>query len=196
MKDAVKATEALDKYVELTDKVNFSNQQKRIAEMEVNYQTEKKKQQILILEKEKKLNKAYLAGLLVLLIAVVLLTIVIYRAARNKSIIASQEAKIQEQKISELEKEKQLIATKSVLQGEEAERSRMARDLHDGLGGMLSSVKINLSTMKGNSIITDENAEAFGHAIKLLDHSITELRRVAHNMMPRNTYALWAKGCF
>jgi two-component system NarL family sensor kinase len=196
LRDAVKATEALDKYMELTDKVNFANQQKRIAEMEVNYQTEKKKQQILVLEKEKKLNKAYLVGLLVLLSSVVVITILIYRAARNKSIIASQEAKIQSQKISELEKEKQLIATKSVLQGEEAERSRMARDLHDGLGGMLSSVKINLSTMKGNSIITDENAEAFSHAIKLLDHSITELRRVAHNMMPETLVHYGLKAAF
>lgn len=46
--------------------------------------------------------------------------------------------------------------------------------------------------MKGNSIITSENALAFDHAIKLLDTSISELRRVAHNLMPEtlNHYGL------
>lgn len=46
--------------------------------------------------------------------------------------------------------------------------------------------------MKGNSIITSENAEAFDHAIRLLDTSIGELRRVAHNLMPEtlNHYGL------
>ena len=46
--------------------------------------------------------------------------------------------------------------------------------------------------MKGNSIITSENAETFDHALRLLDTSISELRRVAHNLMPEtlNRYGL------
>lgn len=46
--------------------------------------------------------------------------------------------------------------------------------------------------MKGNSIITSENADAFDHALRLLDTSISELRRVAHNLMPEtlNHYGL------
>jgi signal transduction histidine kinase len=46
--------------------------------------------------------------------------------------------------------------------------------------------------MKGNSILTSENAQAFDHAINLLDSSISELRRVAHNLMPEtlNHYGL------
>jgi signal transduction histidine kinase len=192
LRDAAMATEALDKYVELTDEVNLKNQQKRIAEMEVQYQTEKKKQQIQILEKENKLKQFYLIALLIAIVAIAAIALLIYRSARNRNLIARQEAKLQEQRISELEKERQLVATKSVLKGEESERSRMARDLHDGLGGLLSGVKINLSSMKGNLIITSENAEAFDHAIKLLDTSISELRRVAHNLMPEtlNHYGL------
>lgn len=60
----------------------------------------------------------------------------------------------------------------------------MATDLHDGLGGLLSSAKINLASMKGNMILTSENVSLFNHALSLLDSSISELRRVAHNLMP------------
>ncbi|MCF8391526.1 MAG: sensor histidine kinase, partial [Bacteroidales bacterium] len=83
-----------------------------------------------------------------------------------------------------LERERQLIAARSVLQGEETERIRLAGDLHDGLGGLLAGVKLKLSSMKENAIITSENLEHFNHALNLLDTSINEMRRVAHNLMP------------
>ena len=66
----------------------------------------------------------------------------------------------------------------------EVERSRVAKDLHDGLGGMLSGVKMTLSTIPGNVILSDTNAKVFTSAIHQLDKSITEMRRVAHSMMP------------
>ena len=92
--------------------------------------------------------------------------------------------KIQQAKIDELQTEKLLTATEAVLKGEEQERSRLAKDLHDGLGGMLSGIKHSLSTMKENLIMTPGNAQAFERSIDMLDSSIREMRRVAHNMMP------------
>jgi len=72
----------------------------------------------------------------------------------------------------------------SIIQGQELERSRMAKDLHDGLGGMLSGIKLNLSSMKGNMIIQERDAQLFNRSIFQLDNAIAEMRRVAHNMMP------------
>jgi two-component system, NarL family, sensor kinase len=73
------------------------------------------------------------------------------------------------------------------LQGEESERRRLARDLHDGLGGLLSGVKLNLMNLKkGNYTLTHEFENNFNNALNLLDNTIGELRRVAHNMMPES----------
>ena len=82
------------------------------------------------------------------------------------------------------ESEKQLIAMNSIIQGQEAERSRMAKDLHDGLGGMLSGIKLNLSALKGNLDSTEKEWPLFNKSIVQLDKAIAEMRRVAHNMMP------------
>ena len=71
-----------------------------------------------------------------------------------------------------------------MLKGQEEERSRLAKDLHDGLGGLLSGVKYSLSNMKDNLIVTPENMTVFERSLDMLDTSIRELRRVAHNMMP------------
>jgi signal transduction histidine kinase len=95
-----------------------------------------------------------------------------------------QKQKLQQHRISELETLQQLTATEAVLKGEEQERTRLAKDLHDGLGGMLSGIKYSLNTMKGNLIMTPENNQAFERSINMLDSSIQEMRRVAHNMMP------------
>lgn len=69
----------------------------------------------------------------------------------------------------------------------------MARDLHYGLGGLLSGVKIILSSVKGNSVISSENAKIFDQPLKLLDSSIIELRRVAHSLMPETLNHLGLK---
>jgi two-component system, NarL family, sensor kinase len=82
------------------------------------------------------------------------------------------------------EREKQMVAMNSIIQGQEAERSRMAKDLHDGLGSMLSGIKLNLSSIKGNMAIPENDTLLFNKSLVQLDNAITEMRRVAHNMMP------------
>ncbi len=154
------------------------------AVMKVKYETEKKEVQIKKLEAEKtvqelsirqkkSLNYILIGGAATLLI----ISLLSYRNYKHKQ-------KLQQQRISELETQQQLTATENVLKGEEQERTRLAKDLHDGLGGMLSGIKYSLNTMKGNLILTPDNAQAFERSMDMLDSSIKEMRRVAHNMMP------------
>jgi signal transduction histidine kinase len=110
-------------------------------------------------------------------VLVIIITFFIIRNIYQKRIIT-------EQKLQHLEKERQLLATQSVLQGEEAERGRLAKDLHDGLGGLLSGVKLSLTGLKVNYALSDENVKKFDHTLDLLDSSIKEMRRISHNMMP------------
>ena len=172
------------KYMTIRDSVFNAGKSKQIIELETKYQSEIKQEEILRLRAEEKRRTA----LLYLLVAVIiLLGFSIYyftRLVRKNRIIAEQNLQISEEKIRELEKEKLYLAARSVIEGQEAERSRLASDLHNGLGGLLSGIKINLSTMKENSVITHENVNAFNHALSLLDTSISELRRIAHNLMP------------
>jgi signal transduction histidine kinase len=73
-----------------------------------------------------------------------------------------------------------------VLDGETQERTRLARDLHDGLGSLLTAVKFNLGGMNKGAILGDKDVEQFHTAIDLLDESMHELRRVAHHLMPES----------
>jgi two-component system, NarL family, sensor kinase len=92
--------------------------------------------------------------------------------------------KLQQQQITRLERDKQLLAIDAMLKGQEEERGRLAKDLHDGLGGMLSGVKLNFNNIKETLIMDVENTIRFKNSILQLDNSIVELRKVAHNLMP------------
>lgn len=147
------------------------------AELETKYETEKKDKQLELQEAQLRYRMTInylLFGTVVTLLVISLLT---YRNYLQKQ-------KLQQLRISELETEKQLNSTEGVLKGEEQERTRLAKDLHDGLGGMLSGIKYSLNAMKGNLIMTPENHQAFERSMDMLDSSIKEMRRVAHNMMP------------
>ena len=160
-------------------------------ELETKYETEKKEQQIVQLEWEGELQQLRLhqkngligglTGLSALLLIIGTLTV---RNLRHRRRLAEQEIEIQQQQILQLKQEQQLSVANAVLRSQEDERSRLARDLHDGLGGMLSGVKQSLNGMKGNQILTETAATALGLVIADLDRSIGELRHIARNMMP------------
>ena len=161
----------------LRDSINADNLLELSTEFETKYETEKKEIKILLQQNQLKQKSTFIYFLSAGVIAMLIISLLIYRNYRNRQ-------KLQQAKIEELETEKQLTATEAVLKGEEQERTRLAKDLHDGLGGMLSGIKFSLSNMKENLIMTPGNAQAFERSIDMLDSSIREMRRVAHSMMP------------
>ncbi|MDH4090052.1 MAG: tetratricopeptide repeat protein [Cyclobacteriaceae bacterium] len=189
--DFKKAYDYLSKSSTLSDSLFKLESSEKIAEMEAKYQNEKKIKEILQLQQEKALQQLSLRQKstfnYVLLGSIATLLIIVFLAYRNfkhKQKLLQQTAQLQTQRIKELEQEKKLVAYNSLLKGQELERSRMAKDLHDGLGGMLSGVKLSLGAMKGNIILSEDNTRLFARVLDQLDHSISEMRRVAHNMMP------------
>ena len=163
------------------DELNEADNEKELSEyeleLETKYETEKKSAKII--SQQAQLKQQLTINYLVIgaAIGLLIISLLAYHAYRQKQ-------KLQQQRIADLETQQQLTSTEAVLKGEEQERTRLARDLHDGLGGMLSGIKYSLNTMKGNLIMTPDNAQAFERSIDMLDSSIQEMRRVAHNMMP------------
>lgn len=144
---------------------------------EKKFESSRKETQIKLQQAQLRQKSNLIYFLIVGAIALLIISLLGYRNYTHRQ-------KLQQAKIDELETEKQLTATEAVLKGEEQERTRLAKDLHDGLGGMLSGIKFSLNTVKENLIMTPDNVHAFERSIDMLDSSIKEMRRVAHNMMP------------
>lgn len=169
---------------QLSDSISSDEVKHKITMLETRFKVAGKDREIKSLQDEKKIQYLQLRQkntinyiLIGSLLTLFVISILIYRNYQHRQ-------KLQQAKIDELETEKQLTATEAVLKGEEQERTRLAKDLHDGLGGMLSGIKFSLGNIKENLIMTPDNALAFNRSIDMLDSSIQEMRRVAHNMMP------------
>lgn len=179
-----KAYEYQQQFKQLSDSINSEESREKISMMEVRFRVDNKDQEIERLKTQDQLSKLSIRQKntlnYILIGGATALIIILLLGYRNYT----HRQKLQQQRIAELETEKQLLATQSLLKGQEDERSRMAKDLHDGLGGMLSGVKLQLGAMKGNLILTGETSVLFNNALDKLDESISEMRRVAHNMMP------------
>lgn len=149
----------------------FSQKNKNaIAKLE----SEKELQELTAINKQKSILNKILIGCAG---ALLLIGVLGYRNFRSRQ-------KLQQQQITQLEIDKQLLAIDAMLKGQEEERSRLAKDLHDGLGGMLSGVKLSFVNMKENLIMDAESVTSFEKSILQLDNTIAELRKVAHNLMP------------
>lgn len=164
-------------YSDLRDSLTDSENFKVASDLQNRYENQKKEIEIIKLkttnEKKATLNKVLISTAIVLL----LLGFLGYKNFRNKQ-------KLQNLKITELEKDKQLLAIDAMLKGQEEERGRIAKDLHDGLGGLLSGTKLSFTNMRENLILTPENALQFEKSLNMLDTTIADLRKVAHNLMP------------
>lgn len=174
----------LDSFNVLRDSIQHEADGDRIEFLDAKYQAEKKEAQINQLQSDKEIQRLNIQKknvlnyfLIAAALIIILVALLIYRNFKQKQAL-------QQQRIGELETQQQLMATEAVLKGEEQERTRLAKDLHDGLGGMLSGIKYSFNTMKGNLVMTPENTQAFERSMDMLDSSIKEMRRVAHNMMP------------
>lgn len=122
--------------------------QSTLSEMEVRYETLEKEAQLRELAQRHRLSRLH-NWLLLSLIAVLLIVVVVI-------IIVSRQRR-------------RLTNMQSRLQGEVDERTRLGRDMHDRLGGILTSIHMQ----SGEPLIKELSKQA-----------TEEMRRVAHHLMP------------
>lgn len=171
-----------EELIDLKDTIYKKSLTSEIAEMQIKYETEKKQQNINLLNKENKIQKltvakrnTYLLVTLAALLTTILLGFLFYNRYKLK-----QETRLKTEIIKQ-----QDLATKAVLEAEEKERKRIAGDLHDGVGQLFSVVKMNLSGLLARLKITNTDDEALAQkTIALVDESCKEVRNISHQMMP------------
>ncbi len=106
----------------------------------------------------------------------------LYRNSRQRVVLAEKDRKLQQEQILFLERQQQVLSLQSMINGQETERTRIAKDLHDGLGGLFSTVKMYFSTLEHQLKL--EGNELFKKSLGMVDTAAGEIRRIAHNMMP------------
>lgn len=177
-----KYKKALDEYKKsmvLKDSIENQGIVNNLNQLDVKYRTsEKDKQltenQLQLSRQESSLRQKNLWIACISFAA--FLFILLYRIKQHKE-------RLQQQKIKTMEREHELGQLKAMMKGEENERNRLARELHDGIGGMLSSINMNLNVIQArHSEIA--NIEKLDEVVQMLQDTSSEVRKTAHNLMP------------
>jgi len=121
-------------------------------------------------------------GLLALLILII--AVIGIRSLQHKRNLAETRLKLHEQKIEKLLSDQELKSINAMMEGQDKERKRIAQDLHDRLGSMLSTVKHHFSAMETKiTELRDQNMVQYNTAITLLDDAVREVRHISHDML-------------
>ena len=137
--------------------------------------------ELSLLQKQKKITYLSIVGAMSILGLVTFY--LFYLNAKRRTELVEKELAFRNMEVESMQKGRSILALSSTLEGQETERSRIAQDLHDGLGGLLSAVKAHYGKIQ-NEIIQMESLQIFDTAEGLLDTACEEVRRISHNLMP------------
>lgn len=171
------------KYEVLHDSIVGTETRQNIHQLEIEYQTAQKEraiadQQLVIannnLQIAKKDNSIFLWSTIAiaLLSGIIIFTMFYHNKQRRNA-----------EKIKLLEKQNEVKVLNALMEGEEKERSRLARELHDGVGGILSASKMHLSMLREEEKRGARSAQ-LTNISAMLDHASQEIRTIAHNLFP------------
>lgn len=111
------------------------------------------------------------------------ITFLLYRTMRTRQRLAAKEKELHHQQVDQLLSQQEIKSINAMLEGQEKERERVAKDLHDRIGSMLGSIKHQIGSLE--SEVADVKAGQLAQYKKvnsLLDDTAGELRRISHDM--------------
>jgi len=162
-------------YFARIDSITQNDNLNKIAHIETKYNLAKKDQEISEQRAENFRQRVALITLLASLLAAAALGYLFYNRFRLRKKAELDAAIIREQK----------LGLSAVIEAQEAERKRIARDLHDGIAQELVALKLGFDAL-GRRIgkIVPEESQRFAELGEQLDNSCTEVRSIAHVMSP------------
>ncbi len=84
-------------------------------------------------------------------------------------------------------KEMEAVALNSMLEGQEQERKRIAKEIHDGLGPMLSTIKLHLESIRTDLQNSDQDIllKKIKNTFKLIDDVAADMRSLSRRLLPK-----------
>lgn len=166
------------KTLDFTNQFYYSQQTKSIRLQELDSQVKTLAVEKELAEEQSRHQRIINSTLISILLISVLGVVALVFLRRQQKLIAHQQSVIAQQQIRQLE----LKSLQAMIEGQEGERSRIARDLHDGLGIQLSRIKL----------FVEAHQELLPISVKdplnqFLDEACTETRLISNNLRP---YAL------
>ena len=162
-------------YVEAGHNINFRDNSLEISRLQVELETEKKAND-LIIEKQNKKRFLFIAITLgsLLLIALIIGSLILKNSQKKRK-LAEQQKDLERQKVANLLKDQELASIDAMIEGQEKERARIAGELHDDLGALMTNVRMHFEALKNSP-----SDDLYQKTNTLLDEAYAKVRSIAH----------------
>jgi len=159
-------------------KFESQKKQEEINTLKIENKLKNLRQQQLITEKKQQ-KMRFFSLLLVAILLIILAVIIIYnlrQKAQKEQLLFQKNKELHVEKIQQMKNISQVKTLNAMLHGQEKERERIARDLHDSLGGTLSTLQLHIQNL--------DLPPTLQYIEQLLAKACTDVREISHNMMP------------
>lgn len=180
--DPAKALAHFEAYTKIRDSLTNKEVARNVHQLEVKYRTSEKDKQLILKEfrivqqqNEIRNKNLWIAGSAAGVLVLVSFLFSAYRSSRHKQ-------RLQAQQIHNLKQSQEIMQLKATMKGEDSERRRIARELHDGIVGQLSAIRMRFGAVRDGQNL--QNNSEYAEALHDLDNATKELRKTAHNLMP------------
>ncbi len=167
-------------YIGVMNDITTRQNKREVNELEIRYNTAQKEKELLKkesqLQHQRTVKYGLLIGFIAVLLPVIALLYVYYQKLQTQSRLNSSKEEANRQKITAMIKEKELEVLKASVAGEENERRRLSKELHDSIGGNLAAIKMQLFNQP------NEKLDAIAHQI---DATYQQVRDLSHNLAPK-----------
>lgn len=187
--DYKNAYSLMTQYQAISREITSKQNQRLVRDLELKYETLKKEKEIdklqedqLLQESEidrqKTIKYAFLIGFLVILVPIILLLIVYYQKLQTQSLLNTQQEAINQQEVKTLLQSQELELAKSAIAVQSKERDRIARELHDSIGGNLAGIKLKMNSL-------GDSQPEFRQILNQLDATYDQVREISHSLIPK-----------
>ena len=196
--DYKKALEFYQKGVTTVADQNSLDREKYVANIQEGYETQLKEARIQLLEKEQKLSEAelqqaevkvtrqrlirnvFIIGFILVLLMLIIVRVLYVQRLRVQKEFALQQEENAKHKITDMIRNHKLSVIQRYQEGQEEERSRLAREIHDGIGSDLAGIRIAFEHYTEHH---DDKAQSKRIA-NAINNACTDVRSLSHQLHP------------
>jgi two-component system NarL family sensor kinase len=188
--DPVKALELLRAQGSIADSLAKAKFGQALAAREVLFGTERKEHRIAEQQQALELAQATVrrkniqrTALALAVVAASVIALLLARALRVRRKLEQKQQELHLRQVDDLMQRNEINTMNAMLEGQEKERDRMAKDLHDRLGAMLSTIKLQLGALEEKvELVHDHQRDHYANVARMLDEAVGEVRRIAYDM--------------
>ncbi|WP_310558883.1 sensor histidine kinase [Flavobacterium sp.] len=179
--DSRNAIISLEKSNLYRDSLDLHQQNLVVKELQTKYKTQEKELENLQLKTDAKTNRAIFYATVFLFLILIIISILGYKNIIKKKRIAEQDRRIKIQELENTLKNQELNDIDLILESQEKERQNIANELHDNLGSMLATLKLNFQNLKRQKEAVNLNeTKLYEKTDALLEEAYQKVRNIAH----------------